>query len=261
MSNENPIIETQTMSKEIQPEYSANAFKQRMKKGLSFLKPTSANIIVTFITFIVLLAISRNLILSVLICACIYLIVAFLIQPLLQKKFGKNFKVISLKANKDLPELISSNNKSVILYIQKKTLNAIALLRVEWLANIINLNQIWHFLQKEDIQIQDCREGCFLVVRKTMQLKSNKGLEDEAKKLVKLIERTIQLTKKKFDIEYENISLRLVKGQEIVQTILLLGLASGKFINGIEQNPDDYSYLKNNSLYIQNQKLEEQISE
>jgi hypothetical protein len=261
MSNENPIIETQTISKEIQPEYSTSDFKQKMKKGLALLKPTFVNIIVTFITFIVLLAISRNLMLSVLICACIYLIVAFLIQPLLQKKFGKNLKVISLKTDKDLPELIFSNNKSVILYIQRKTLIAIALLRVEWLANIIYLNQIWHFLQKEDIQIQDCREGCFLVFRKIIQLKSNKGLEDEAKKLVKSIERTIQLTKKKFDIEYENINLRLVKGQEIAQTILFLGLASGKFINGTEQNHDDYSYLKNDSLHIQNQKLEEQISE
>ena len=139
MSNENPIIEKQSISTEIGSKYSSNDFKEKLKKGLSYLKPTFVNIIVTFVTFIVLLAITKNLILSLLVSVGIYLIVAFLVQPLLKSKFGKNFKVISLKTENGLPEMVISNNKSVILYAQKKTLLAIALLRVEWLTNIINL--------------------------------------------------------------------------------------------------------------------------
>lgn len=208
-----------------------------------------------------MLVILRTFSISMIVAIGVYLIIALIIQPIFHDKIGKSQEVISLKRDNGLPEMVSSNNKTVILHIQNKTLVAIALLRVEWLTNFINLNQIWHFLQRESIQIQDCREGCFLVIQKKTKLKSTNDIQDEAKKLVKSIERTIQLTKKKFEIEYENISLRLVKGQSMIQTILFLGLASDKLITSSELSSDDYSYLKNDSLHIHDKKMEEQISE
>ncbi|NHJ41056.1 MAG: hypothetical protein FK731_13575 [Asgard group archaeon] len=261
MRNENSIIDTSTISKEIDPKYPKNDFKTKIKKSISFLKPTILNVIITLTVFIIILAILRNFSISLIASICVYFIIAFVIQPLFHDKLGNSQKVISLKRNNSFPEIITSNNKTILLYVKNKTLIAIALLRVEWLANFINLNQIWNFLQREGIQIQDCREGCFLIIRKKTAVKSNNNLNEEAKKLVKSIERTIQLTKKKFEIEYENISLRLVKEQDMIQTILFLGLASDKFISPSEIISEDFSFLKDDTLQIQNKNMEEQISE
>ena len=143
------------------------------------------------------------------------------------------------------------------LYKQKRFLIALTLLQVERFGNFIPLNPIWDLLLSEGVQIQDCREGCFLVIRKKTKIKASKSLEDEANKLVKDIIRTIRLIRKKMEIEYDDINLRLVKGQEIIQNTLYLGLAPEKFVMLTEWSTDDYNFFNNDSLKISENMQEE----
>ncbi|NHJ47149.1 MAG: hypothetical protein FK733_05105 [Asgard group archaeon] len=262
MSNESTILEPQSIPTEIKPNY-ANNFKTKFKKALDLLKPTILNVILTFTAFVIILATTKMLGIAILVGVCVYLLMSFAVQPLFKNKLGKSMKVISFKKESEKPELVPTKNNSIILYKQKRFLIALTLLQVEWFGNLIPLNPLWDLLLSEGVQIQDCREGCFLIIRKKIKINASKGLEDEANKLVKEIIRTIRLIRKKMEIEYEDINLRLVKGKEIIQNTLHLGLAPEKFVTLTEWSSDDYSFLSNDSLKIsENMKEEpEQISD
>ncbi|MHA1123800.1 MAG: hypothetical protein ACTSPC_13470, partial [Candidatus Heimdallarchaeota archaeon] len=153
--------------------------------------------------------------------------------------------------------LIGSNNQSIILFTKKNFLIGISLLRVEWITNFVNLGSIWDFLQEEGIQIQDCREGCFFVIRKMTDAKKSGDLQEQATKLVKEIERTILLMKKKFDIDFENLNLHLVKGQERILLILNIGLEPERFDAFPDISEEEIDYIKNSTLEKQEESMEE----
>jgi hypothetical protein len=258
MNNENTSLETQSIPAVVEPNYSK--FKKIFKKSIQLLKPTVLNVSVTFVLFLIILAVSKILGISILVGVSGYLFTSFGLQPLIKQKFGKNLKIISFKKESTKAELIPTKNDSVLLYKRKKILIAITLLQIEWFGGFIPLNQIWDHLLREGVQIQDCREGCFLIIRKKITINASNGLQDEANKLVKEITRTIKLIKKKIEIEYDDINLRLIKNQELIQTILFLGLAPDKFTSYPEWSSDDYNYLKNGSLQTSIEILEEKTN-
>jgi hypothetical protein len=262
MSNENTVIDPQSLPTEIKPKYAGNV-KTKFKKALTLLKPTIINVVLTFAAFLILLATTRMLGIAILVGFCVYLLMGFAIQPIFKDKLGKSMKTISFKKESEKPEQIPTKNNSIILYKQNRFMIALTLLQVEWFGNFIPLNPLWDLLLSEGVQIQDCREGCFLIIRKKTKINNIKGLEDEANKLVKEIIRTIRLIRKKMEIEYEDINLRLVKDQEIIQNTLHLGLAPDKFVTLTEWSSDDYNILKNDSLQISENTQEEpeQISD
>ncbi len=230
-------------------------FKDRLLKILSYLKPTIINALITFTAFIIIIAITKKLGVTVIISIAIYLIISLFVQPLYSDKLRNRFNGFSSK-KKNVPTIIASNNNSIVLLAKNKTLIGISLLKAEWLENYLNLNPIWDLLQQEGVQIQDCREGCFFVIRKNIELKRNDTFQNKAIKLVKEIEKTILLLKKRFDIEYDNLNLYLVKGQEIILTTINLGLYPMKFASNQEISDEDLDYIRTSSLDVKEVSVE-----
>ncbi|MHA1221377.1 MAG: hypothetical protein ACTSQB_06555, partial [Candidatus Heimdallarchaeota archaeon] len=75
------LLDNQSLPNEITSDYSENNLKSKLKKSLSLLKPTLLNIAITFIGFIILLAISKSLLLTLAISLGVYLFQSFVIQP------------------------------------------------------------------------------------------------------------------------------------------------------------------------------------
>jgi len=245
MSNDTTVVlEQQTLTTKNENTFSTKKLKEKIGKVLPYLKPGLINSIITFIAFLITLLVTQKLGLSLLIPLLTYLVISLLIKPLLLEKFGPNLKIPSLSNSKVKSGYIETTSRSAILIKQDSYLIGIALLKAEWDMSYIRLVNLWDFCQREGIQIQDCREGCFLVIRKKAVFKRGKSLEEEAKKLLKELERTTLLTRKKFDMEYENFHLRLVKGQENILTILNLGLVPNKFKVYQEMSEEDFASLQ-----------------
>lgn len=252
------IIEQQSLPTNNDNSFSVKKLKEKMVKILPYLKPELINSIISFIAFLITLLVSQKLAISLLVTILIYLTISLFVKPILVEKFGSNLNLPSLSSSKIKTGIIDTTSKSTILVKQDKFLIGIALLKAEWDLSYIRLVNLWDFFQEEGIQIQDCREGCFLVIRKKARFKNSKSLEDDAKKLIKAIERTTLLTRKKLDMEYDNFHLRLVKGQENILTILNLGLAPYKFKIYQEMSEEDFASLRSASSEVQsNQGREE----
>ena len=251
MSNETQIeSNTQTLPNEINPNTTDSA-KTKVRNLLVILKPTVLNSVVTFLIFIILLALKKKLALTLSISLGVYLLIAFVFQPLYKDKINLKFANFSFNKTKEKASIITSNSQSIVLAIKGKALTGISLLKVEWFTDYVYLSTVWDFLMEEGIIIQDCREGCFLIIRKTAALKRAADLSEKAKKMVKEIEKSILLTKKKFDIEYTRLGLQLVKGQEQLQSIFQLGQFQDKFLISDDNNltDEDILFLKNGSSF------------
>ncbi|MBK5112827.1 MAG: hypothetical protein KGD59_14370 [Candidatus Heimdallarchaeota archaeon] len=251
------VIENPNMSAEISSNLSSQKLKSKLGKIFAWLKPTILNSVITFIVFICVLAVTKLLGITIAVTFGTYILVSFFLQPILEKGLGKKLNILGFGNSKNKTSLIRSNNQSITLFTKKNFLIGISLLSVEWITNFVNLSSIWDFLQDEGIQIQDCREGCFFVIRKKCAIKKSSDLQEQATKLVKEIERTILLMKKKFDLDYENLNLHLVKGQERILMILNIGLDPEKFDAFLEISEDEIDYIKNSTLEKQEQKLVE----
>ncbi|MHA1124755.1 MAG: hypothetical protein ACTSO7_04025 [Candidatus Heimdallarchaeota archaeon] len=203
--------------------------QEKLQRLVEYLKPTVLNIVITIAFFIIGLVITRKIGIAVLFAAVTYLLVAFIVQPLFNGKLGKKIEFFTKKNKTNISSKIETNSKSIVLHKQNSTLIAISLLKVEWFANFVKLHSIWDFLQEEGIQIQDCREGCFFIIKKKAEIKKSKSLQEQAEKLIKDIERSILLTKKIVSVEFDDVDLNLVKGQENIKVILNFGLDPGKF--------------------------------
>ncbi|NHJ31733.1 MAG: hypothetical protein FK732_02615 [Asgard group archaeon] len=259
MSNEQTtVIDNQNPSTEISSSLSNNKLKAKFGKVIAMLKPTIFNFATTFIVFVIVLAVTKLLGISIIVALGIYVCTSLFLQPLFEKSFSKKLNSLGFKNSKNNTSLITSNNQSIILYVKKNLLIGISLLRVEWIENFVNLSSIWDFLQEEGIQIQDCREGCFFVIRKKNHIKKSSDLQEQAIKLVKEIERTILLMKKKFDIDFENLNLHLVKGQDKLLMILNIGLELERFDTFPDISEDEIDYIKNSTLKEQEQSMEEE---
>lgn len=245
------IIEQQSLTTNNENSFSAKKIKEKMTKILPYLKPGLINSIITFITFLITLLVSQNLAISFFVTVLTYFMISLFVRPVLLEKFGSSLNLPGLSSNKIKTGIVDTTSKSTILVKQNKFLIGIALLKVEWDMSYIRLVNFWSFFQEEGLQIHDCREGCFLIIRKKARFKNNKSLQDDAKKLIKEIERTTLLTRKKFDMEYENFHLRLVKGQENILTILNLGLAPHKFKIYQEMSEEDFTNLRLASSEVQ----------
>lgn len=245
------IIEQQSLTTNNENSFSVKKLKENMAKILPYLKPGLINSIISFIAFLITLLISQKLAISFLIIILTYLTISLFVKPVLIEKFGSRLNLPGFSSSKTKTGIVDTTSKSTILVKQDKFLVGIALLKVEWDMRYIRLVNLWTFFQEEGIQIQDCREGCFLVIRKKARFKNQKSLEDDAKKLVKEIEKTTLLTRKKFDMEYDNLHLRLVKGQENILTILNLGLAPHKFKIYQEMSEEDFTSLRLASSEVQ----------
>ncbi len=89
------------------------------------------------------------------------------------------------------------------------------------------------------------------------EAKKSSDLQERATKLVKEIERTILLMKKKFDIDFENLNLHLVKGQERILLILNIGLEPERFDAFPDISEDEIDYIKNSTMENQEKSMEE----
>jgi len=258
MSNEQTtVIENTNPSTEISSSLSNNKLKAKLGEAIAQLKPTIFNSVITFIVFVIILAITKLLGITIGVTLGTYILASLLLQPFFEKRLGKKLTGFGFGKAKNKISLIGSNNQSIILFTKKNFLIGISLLRVEWITNFVNLGSIWDFLQEEGIQIQDCREGCFFVIRKMTDAKKSGDLQEEATKLVKEIERTILLMKKKFDIDFENLNLHLVKGQERILLILNIGLEPERFDAFPDISEEEIDYIKNSTLEKQEESMEE----
>jgi hypothetical protein len=258
MSNEQTtIIENPNAGTDITSKISNSKLKTKLKDIIGKLKPTILNSVLTFIAFVIILALTKLLGLTIGSAIGIYILASFVLQPIFEKGFGKKLNGLGFGGSKNKTELISSNNQTVALFMKKNQLIGISLLSVEWITNFVNLSSIWDFLQEEGIQIQDCREGCFFVIRKKATIKKSNDLQEQASKLVKEIERTILLMKKKFDIDFENLNLHLIKGHERILMILNIGLEPDRFDIYPDMSEDEIDYIKNSTLEDREQKMEE----
>jgi len=258
MTNEQTtIIENPNTTAEISNRFSSNKLKIKLTNIFVNLKPTVVNSVLTFIVFVIVLALTKLLGITIAITVGTYLIASLVLQPIFEKGFGKKINNLGFGNSANKTSHVKSNNQSIALFMKKNTLIGISLLNVEWITNFVNLSSIWDFLQDEGIQIQDCREGCFFIIRKKCSIKKSSDLQEQATKLVKEIERTILLMKKKFDIDFENLNLHLVKGRERILTILNIGLEPERFDTFTEMSEDDIAYIKNSSLENQEQEMEE----
>ena len=244
MTNESTVvIEQQTITNN-NSSFSWKKVKERTMKILPFIKPNLINSIVSFVVFLVTLLVTKKLGISLLATVLTYLVLSLLIRPLFEEKFGANLKLPTLSNTKAKSSYLETTSKSAILVKQDRYLIGIALMKAEWDMSYIRIVNLWDFCLKEGIQIQDCREGCYLVARKKALLKRGKSLAEEAKKLLKELERTTLLTRKKFDMEFDNFNLQLIKGQEEILTILNLGLAPNKFNIYQEMSEEDVESLQ-----------------
>ncbi len=258
MTNEQTtIIENPNAATDIGSRISNEKLKIRLRNILGNLKPTVVNSVISFIVLIIVLALTKNLGVTIAIVVGIYFIVSFVLQPIFEKGLGRKISSLGFGNSANKTSLIPSNNQSIALFMKKNTLYGISLLSVEWITNFVNLSSIWDFLQDEGIQIQDCREGCFFIIRKKCAIKKSSDLQEQAIKLVKEIERTILLMKKKFDIDFENLNLYLVKGQERILMILNIGLEPERFDTFPELSEDEISHIRNSTLKDQEQEMEE----
>lgn len=258
MSNEQTtVIENPNPTTDISSRLSNNKLKAKLGKAIALLKPAIFNSVITFIVFVIVLAITKLLGITIGVTLGTYILASLLLQPIFEKRLGRKVTGFGFGRAKNKTSPISSNNQSIILFTKKNHLIGISLLRVEWITNFVNLSSIWDFLQEEGIQIQDCREGCFFVIRKMTEAKKSSDLQERATKLVKEIERTILLMKKKFDIDFENLNLHLVKGQERILLILNIGLEPERFDAFPDISEDEIDYIKNSTMETQEESMEE----
>ncbi|MHA1187573.1 MAG: hypothetical protein ACTSXA_11545 [Candidatus Heimdallarchaeota archaeon] len=220
----------------------------KLQQLIEYLKPTVLNIVITIAFFIIGLVITRKIGIAVLFAVVTYLLVAFIVQPLFNGKLGNKIEFLTKKNKANVSSKIETNSKSIVLHKQNSTLIAISLLKVEWFANFVKLHSIWDFLQEEGIQIQDCREGCFFIIKKKAAIKKSKSLQEQAEKLIKDIERSILLTKKIVSVEFDDVDLNLVKGQENIKMILNFGLDPGKFNLYDDLSEDEIDRIRASSI-------------
>ncbi|MHA1354391.1 MAG: hypothetical protein ACTSPK_01130 [Candidatus Heimdallarchaeota archaeon] len=220
----------------------------KLQQLVEYLKPTVLNIVITIAFFIIGLVITRKIGIAVLFAVVTYLLVAFIVQPLFNGKLGNKIEFLTKKNKANVSSKIETNSKSIVLHKQNSTLIAISLLKVEWFANFVKLHSIWDFLQEEGIQIQDCREGCFFIIKKKAAIKKSKSLQEQAEKLIKDIERSILLTKKIVSVEFDDVDLNLVKGQENIKMILNFGLDPGKFNLYDDLSEDEIDRIRASSI-------------
>jgi len=258
MNNEQTtVIDNPNPSVEISSGLSNKKLKVKLGKAIALLKPTIFNSVITFIVFVIVLTITKLLGITIVVTLGTFILASLFLQPLFEKGLGRKLNSLGFgKANNKI-SLICSNNQSITLFTKKNLLIGISLLRVEWITNFVNLSSIWDFLQEEGIQIQDCREGCFFIIRKNSIIKKSCDLQEQATKLVKEIERTILLMKKKFDIDFENLNLHLVKDQERILMILNIGLEPERFDAFPDISEDEIDYIKNSTLEKQEHSMEE----
>ncbi len=259
MTNDSTVlIEQQSLTTNNENNSSVKRLKDKMTEILPYLKPDLINSIISFMVFLIILLISQKLLISFLITILTYLTISLFVKPVIVEKFGSNLNFPGFSSSKTKTGIIDTTSKSTILIRQDKFLVCLALLKVEWDLSYIRLVNLWDFFQEEGIQIHDCREGCFFVIRKKGRFKNSKSIEDDAKKLIKEIERTTLLTRKKIDLEYDNFHLRLVKGQKNILMILNLGLAPNKFKIYQEMSEEDFSSLRLVSSEVQSKQGREE---
>ncbi len=256
-NDQTTVIENPNSSTELSSRLSNIKLKTKLGKAFALLKPTIFNSVITFIVFVIVLSITKLLGITIGVSLGTFILASLLLQPIFEKRLGRKLTGLGFGKAKKKTSLISSNNQSIILFTKKNHLIGISLLSVEWITNFVNLSSIWDFLQEEGIQIQDCREGCFFVIRKMIEAKKSSDLQEQATKLVKEIERTILLMKKKFDIDFENLNLHLVKGQERILLILNIGLEPERFDVFPDISEDEIDYIKNSTLEKQEESMEE----
>ncbi|HUU76821.1 MAG TPA: hypothetical protein VMX55_00655 [candidate division Zixibacteria bacterium] len=256
MSNEQAAISLETQNNiitttEEKNTINASNFQEKFSRILAYLKPNIFNVIITFVIFLVLLLATKKLGVSFLVGISVYILVAFALLPFIKTKFGDKLNLNIMESSKIRTQIIETTSRSTVLIKQNKHLIGISLLKIEWSYTIVPLNNMCDFMQEEGIQIQDCREGCYLVIRKKTDHKRTGSLEEQAKKLIKEIDKTILLTRKKFDMEFENMHLHLIKGQDNILTILNLGLLPYKFKVYQEMSDEDFENLRESAFETQ----------
>ncbi|MFW9921832.1 MAG: hypothetical protein ACFFDW_00900 [Candidatus Thorarchaeota archaeon] len=247
MANENSsLIDSQqpiTINNDVSNKLSTN-LKLKLTKYLVYIKPNIFNIILTFIAFLLSLLATKKLGVSVLIAVISYLGFSLLLHPLLKSKFGEkiNMQSFGRRTNRIAP--ISTTSQKVILTSLNKHLIALAVLQLEWSTGQIPLISLWDYFESENIQIQDCKEGCFLVIKKKVEIKKIGNIQDQVTKLMSEIEKTVLLTIKKFELEFDFMQIKIVKGQKKILEILNLGLAPEKFTTFEEMSEEDFESLR-----------------
>jgi len=236
------------MANEQLPNLAKGINQGKIQQLVEYLKPSVLNILITITFFIIGLVITREVGIAVLFAVVTYLLVAFIVQPLFNGKLGSKIDFFSKKNKANISSKIDTNSKSILLHKHNSTLIAISLLKIEWFANFVKLHSIWDFLQEEGIYIQDCREGCFFIIKKKTELKKSKSIQEQAEKLIKDIERSILLTKKIVSVEFEDVDLNLVKGQENIKIILNFGLELGKFNLYDDLSEDEIERIRSSSI-------------
>lgn len=247
MSNDNQLTnDTQQTLTLTRDDSLWNNVKTKINKYLPYIKPNLINVLLTFLVLIILITVTKKIGLTAIISVISYFIFAILVNPFVKiKVFSKlNF---SLANKRNAISVLNSTNNKMILLTDNKYFLGISLIKLEWTNNFISLNSIWDFLQEENLQLQDCREGSFMVVRKKIPRKRTKNLQEQVTELTKEMEKTILLIKKKFEIEFDFFQLKLVKGKKNILTILNLGLSVEKFKIIPELSEEEFDNIREES--------------
>lgn len=235
------------------------SLKIRLRKLWNTLQPSLFTVIMTFTVFFITLLIVKTMVIPSLVAIMTYGFLVFIVQPLFGERIKKVVEAI-FGRNREIVRLIKTKNDSVIIQQIDNSLIAISLLQVTALAYPVELRYLWDFLQEEEIFIQDCLEGCFLIIKKKTKKIPTKNLQELAVEVVKAVHQTIIRTIKRFELEYENIDLKLVRGQERILAILNLGLSPEKFSFVQEMPEEDLAYLRKPHL-VPDDEDEEELQE
>ncbi|MBD3193062.1 MAG: hypothetical protein GF308_20665 [Candidatus Heimdallarchaeota archaeon] len=249
MENVKQITENQTRERNTEQAQKDTppSFRKKLANIWAIIKPTIFNTVITFIAFIIALFVVQKLLLPSLIALITYGFLVFIIQPLFGEKIQKIITAL-FGNSREIVRLIRTKNDSLLLQEVDNSLVAISLLQVTSLAYPVKLRYLWDFLKEEGIFIQDCLEGCFLIIKKKAKKRGRKNLQELSLQLVKEVHKTIIRTVKRFELEYQTIDLQLVRGEERILTIINLGLTPEKFSLVQEMPKEDIDYLRDSHL-------------
>ncbi|MEA2071392.1 MAG: hypothetical protein U9O98_08890 [Asgard group archaeon] len=218
-----------------------NKVEKRIKKILIKLKPTFLLLILSFGTFLGVLVITHLLGVSIFCGLFVYIIAGLVFQPFLSEKFGFSFNAL-IPTIKKQPQFLQTTSKKLLLFEANSKLIGFVILRITNLIDWVFLSEYCSFFQKEGIIIQDCLEGCFLIIRK--EIKKTTPLVDVVEKLCNSLTHSAVLTKKHFCLKNPELELHLVEDLQLLQEILFLGLSFDNFSKEKMLTKEQVRYLQ-----------------
>jgi hypothetical protein len=196
-----------------------DGLKDRLVK---ILRPNLIILFLTFLSFIIMLLITRKFLMCLLIAFAIYITSGFLLNDLFNKQLEHFKRLFSRSSSKKKYLLIPK--QSILLYQYKKSIIGYALIKIVSLPNRLSLKPLWNFLERQAISIKNTHSGIYFVIRKESSWLTKTKLKETPEKLMEEIQIAVISLQKLIETEYEMVEIEIIIGQELIQDIIALGL-------------------------------------